>query len=189
MWRRRGRPCPSSPPPVPPLCRTPTRPRSLSYLLAVCPSPSPPSCSSAFRLSARKSPSGFCPSCHRPFSRWDRCELTAVTIIRRHDRPSPDPKAIAARARAGAGGGGRVDGRFGGSEVSSRRARAMGRARRRRPRRRIPQRVTWNVEAPYETGFVFSSVDGVSTLYRTRVLSTSMRGEDDLFIVRRRLGN
>ena len=41
------------------------------------------------------------------------------------------------------------------------------RARRRRPRRRIPRRVTWNVEAPYETGFVFSSVDGVSTLHRT----------------------
>ena len=49
--------------------------------------------------------------------------------------------------------------------------------------------MTWNVEAPYETGFVFSSVDGVSTLYRTRVLSMSMRGEDDLFIVMWRLGN
>ena len=75
--------------------------------------------------------------------------------------------------RAAAAAGGSTDGRFGGSEMSSRRACAGGqwshgsRTRRRRPRRRIPRRVTWNVEAPYETGFVFSSVDGVSTLHRT----------------------
>ena len=64
------------------------------YLLFCSPSPSPfpspLSCSSATRLSAKKSPSGFCPSCHWPFTREDRCKLT--TTIRQYDQPSSPPR-------------------------------------------------------------------------------------------------